>query len=163
MSQQDPALPRLNLPRRYPIQVRTVDGKEHIFDPLRRKYVRLTPEEWVRQNVAQFLIHDRGYPRGLMAIERGLDYYGIAWRADIVVCDKAGRPLLAAECKAPDIRIDQETFEQIARYNHVLRADCLLVTNGLLHYCYALDPATEAFRFLRDVPPYSALASPPAS
>lgn len=147
---------RLNLPQEYAFEFGTIKGKEHILDPLRRKFVRLTPEEWVRQNFAQFLIAERGYPRGLMAIERAFDYAGLTWRADVVACDKEGKPLLITECKAPQIRLDEKAFEQIARYNRVLGANCLIVTNGLLHYCYA-QTEDGAYAFLRDIPTYESL------
>jgi hypothetical protein len=150
---------RLNLARQYDFEIRAIDGKDHILDPLRRKFVRLTPEEWVRQNFAQFLIEDRGYPRGLMAIERAFDYGGLVWRADVVACDRAGKPLLVAECKAPQVRLDEKAFEQIERYNRVLQAQCLIVTNGLLHYCYGRDTESDTYAFLRDVPPYASLVS----
>ena len=142
---------RLNLPAAA-FDIRQVEGKREILDPLRCKYVRLTPEEWVRQHVVQYLISDLGYPRGLIAIEKGIDLHGKRFRADLIVHDRAGRAVLMAECKEPEVPISQETFDQVAAYNRVVQARCLLVTNGLVHYCYVADRG-----FLDQVPRYDEL------
>ncbi len=142
---------RLNLPAAA-FDIRQVEGKREILDPLRRKYVRLTPEEWVRQHLVQYLISDLGYPRGLIAIEKGIDLHGKRFRADVIVHDRAGRAVLMAECKEPEVSISQETFDQIAAYNRVVQARCLLVTNGLVHYCYVSDRG-----FIGQVPRYDEL------
>ncbi len=142
---------RLNLPAAA-FDIRQVEGKREILDPLRCKYVRLTPEEWVRQHVVQYLISDLGYPRGLIAIEKGIDLHGKRFRADVIVHDRAGRAVLMAECKEPEVPISQETFDQVAAYNRVVQARCLLVTNGLVHYCYVADRG-----FLNQVPRYDEL------
>ena len=142
---------RLNLPAAA-FDIRQVEGKREILDPLRRKYVRLTPEEWVRQHLVQYLIADLGYPRGLIAIEKSIDLHGKRFRADVIVHDRTGRAVLMAECKEPDVSISQETFDQIAAYNRVVQARCLLVTNGLIHYCYVADCG-----FLDEVPRYDEL------
>lgn len=148
---------RLNFPSAYDFDIREVEGKREILDPLRRKYVRLTPEEWVRQNLVQYLIEDLGYPRGLTAIEKGIDIHGNLFRADVVVHDREGRAVLMAECKEPSVSISQQTFDQIAIYNRVVQARCLLVSNGLVHYCYAIDREKEEYRFLEKVPCYEEL------
>ena len=142
---------RLNLPAAA-FETRQVEGKCEILDPLRRKYVRLTPEEWVRQHLVQYLISGLGYPRGLIAIEKGIDLHGKRFRADVIVHDRAGDAVLMAECKEPDVPISQETFDQIAAYNRVVQARCLLVTNGLVHYCYVAGRG-----FLDQVPRYDEL------
>ena len=139
---------RLNLPAAT-FDIRQVEGKREILDPLRRKYVRLTPEEWVRQHLVQYLISDLGYPRGLIAIEKSIDLHGKQFRADVIVHDRAGRAVLMAECKEPDVPISQQTFDQIAAYNRVVQARCLLVTNGLVHYCYVTERG-----FIDQVPRY---------
>ena len=126
---------RLNLPAAA-FDIRQVEGKREILDPLRRKYVRLTPEEWVRQHLVQYLISGLGYPLGLTAIEKSIDLHGKRFRADVIVHDRTGRAVLMAECKEPDVSISQQTFDQIAAYNRVVQARCLVVTNGLVHYCY---------------------------
>ncbi len=148
----------LNLPA-YDARVRQQGARQEIYDPLRRKYVRLTPEEWVRQHVVQFLLRERGVPAGLVAVEHPFTYQNMTRRADVVVHDRQGRPLLVAECKAPGVRIRQGVFDQIGRYNRVLRVRYLLVTNGLTHYCCAIDRAQGAYRFLPDIPSYDALLS----
>ena len=145
---------RLNFPTEYTFDLREIDGHREILDPLRRKYVRLTPEEWVRQHLVQYLTSELGYPRGLTAVEKGIDLHGKPFRADIVVYDNQGRAVLMAECKEPDVAIRQETFDQIAVYNRVVQARCLLVSNGLDHYCYAIDREREEYRFLDRVPRY---------
>ncbi len=147
----------LNFPSAYPFDIREVEGKRNILDPLRRKYVRLTPEEWVRQNLVQYLIVDLGYPRGLTSIEKGIDLHGKPFRADVIVHDRHGQAVLMAECKEPSVRISQDTFDQIAVYNRVVQARCLLVSNGLDHYCYAIDRGKEEYRFLDRVPRYEEL------
>ena len=134
------------------LDIRQVEGKREILDPLRRKYVRLTPEEWVRQHLVHYLIADLGYPRGLIAIEKGIDLHGKRFRADVVVHDRAGQAVLMAECKEPDVAISQQTFDQIAAYNRVIQARCLLVSNGLVHYCYVAGRG-----FIDQVPRYDEL------
>lgn len=148
---------QLTFPRSYAFTTRTIDSKREILDPLRQQYVALTPEEWVRQNLVQFLIQDMGYPRGLMAAEKFLEVHGQPHRADLVVYDRQGSPLLLAECKEPSVNISQDTFDQIAHYNRALHARYLLISNGLEHYCYAIDRERERYRFLDHLPRYDDL------
>ena len=147
----------LAFPRPYAFATRTIDSRREILDPLRQQYVVLTPEEWVRQNLVQFLIQDRGYPRGLMAAEKFLEVHGQPHRADLVVYDRQGSPLLVAECKEPNVNISQDTFNQIAHYNRALRARYLLISNGVQHYCYAIDRHREDYAFLDHLPHYGDL------
>jgi len=147
----------LAFPRPYAFSTRTIEGRREILDPLRQQYVVLTPEEWVRQNLVQFLIQDRGYPRGLMAAEKFLEVHRQPRRADLVVYDRQGCPLLLAECKEPSVNISQETFNQIAHYNRALRARYLLISNGVQHYCYAIDRDREDYAFLDHLPHYGDL------
>ncbi|MDX1548816.1 MAG: type I restriction enzyme HsdR N-terminal domain-containing protein [Rhodothermales bacterium] len=146
----------LNLPA-YAFRTREQGGRAMIFDPVRRKYVRLTPEEWVRQHFVQFLIREQGVPAALVAIEMGFTYQGMGRRADVVVHDRRGRPLLMVECKAPSVEIRQAVFDQVARYNKVVQARYLVVTNGLVHYCYVPDYEAGAYHFLDALPAYEAL------
>lgn len=146
----------LNLPG-YPFRIVNRAGKPFIYDPLRAKYVRLTPEEWVRQHFVQYMVRERGYPSPLVAIEMGFTYQGMSRRADIVVHDRSGRPLLLVECKAPDVPVSQRTFDQVAGYNLVIGAAYLVVTNGLDHYCCRLDRAQHRYEFLEELPAYDAL------
>ena len=148
---------RLNFPTEYTFDLREIDGHREILDPLRRKYVRLTPEEWVRQHLVQYLTTELGYPRGLTAVEKGIDLHGTPFRADIIVYATTGRAVLVAECKEPEVAIRQETFDQIAVYNRVVQARCMLVSNGLDHYCYAIDRKREESHFLDRVPSYKEL------
>ena len=147
----------LAFPRPYAFSTRIIESRREILDPLRQQYVALTPEEWVRQNLVQFLIQDRGYPRGLMAAEKFLEVHGQPRRADLVVYDRQGCPLLLAECKEPSVNISQETFNQIAHYNRALRARYLLISNGVQHYCYAIDRDREDYAFLDHLPHYGDL------
>lgn len=128
-----------------------------IYDALRGRYVRLTPEEWVRQHFIRHLVQDLGYPRALIAVEMAFTYQRMPRRADIVVHDRQGRPLLMVECKAPGVTIGQQTFDQVARYNRVVQAKYLVVTNGHVHYACVLDPARNTYRFLDALPRYEAL------
>jgi predicted type IV restriction endonuclease len=141
----------------YPFEVRTDErGRRQVLDSVRRRFVRLTPEEWVRQHLLRYLA-ERGYPLGLTSVEKKLEAAGYAWRADIVVSDRRGQPLLVAECKAPGIAIKQSAFDQAARYNLSAGARCLVITNGLTHYCCVRDPDETHWRFVDDVPVYGQL------
>lgn len=150
--------PQLNLPA-FGARVRpdadSVRGGLEIYDALRRKWVALTPEEWVRQNFVNFLVAERGYPAALMANEVEIKLNGLSRRCDTVVYDTRLQPRVVVEYKAPSVAITQKVFDQIARYNIVVNAGVLIVSNGLHHYCCRFDG--EGYRFLRDVPPYAQL------
>ena len=147
----------LNLPQRnFNVKV-TQQGNRVIFDRLRRRFVTLTPEEWVRQNFVEFLIADRGFPAGLMSNEMSLTQNSISRRCDTVVTDHHGSPMVIVEYKAPSIKITQTVFDQICRYNMVLQAKYLIVSNGLQHYCCKIDYTHNSYSFLPDVPSYNAL------
>ena len=128
-----------------------------ILDSIRRKYVRLTPEEWVRQNFVQYLIQELGYPQGLTAIETGFVFQGMQCRADVLVHDRQGKAVLMGECKAPDVKIKQNVFDQIGRYNTAVKATHLVVTNGMQHYCCWIDREQNQYRFLETLPRYEDL------
>ncbi len=125
-----------------------------IFDNLRKKYLVLTPEEWVRQHFVQFLIEEKKYPVTLIALEKQLTINNLKKRTDIVIFSSDGTPNIIVECKAPKIKIAQDTFDQIARYNLKLNANYLIVTNGLEHYFCQLDKENETYIFLKDIPDY---------
>ena len=147
----------LNLPKHdFNVKV-TPQGNRVIFDRLRRRFVTLSPEEWVRQNFVEFLIADRGFPAGLMSNEMSLTQNGISRRCDTVVTDHHGSPMVIVEYKAPSIKITQTVFDQICRYNMVLQAKYLIVSNGLQHYCCKIDYAHNSYSFLPDIPSYNAL------
>lgn len=143
----------LNLPD-FGHKIKQIDGKPYIFDVLRKKYVRITPEEWVRQHVVHLLINFYQYPKALIRSEGGLQFNQLQKRTDILVFDRQGRPFLLVECKAPHIGLNQNVFDQIARYNHVHRAPYLIVTNGLTHFCCQVDPDTKNLTFLDDFPAF---------
>lgn len=151
-------LPQLNLP---PIRaVVSTDGPfPTILDPLRNKMVALTPEEWVRQHFAGWLVSHKGYPATLIANEIGLKINGRQRRADTIVYSRDLTPLAVIEYKNAGIAISQKTFDQIVRYNMIFQAPCVMVSNGLTHYCCAIDFTTRTYRFLESVPDYEALAA----
>lgn len=147
----------LNLPK-YDFRIKTDDrGCRLIFDPLRSKFVALTPEEWVRQNFVAFLINEKNFPKGLIGNEISLTQNGIKRRCDTLVSDKNGEPLVIVEYKAPGVAISQHTFDQIVRYNSVFLARYLIVSNGLAHYCCQIDYENKSYRFLQDIPQYEQL------
>jgi len=146
----------LNLP---PCSVRVVErkGKTYIYDPLRRRYVKLTPEEWVRQHFVGFLISTRCYPAARIANEVSITVNSTSKRCDTVVYDNFLTPLAIIEYKSPEVTINGEVFNQISRYNLTLRVPYLLVTNGLTHYCCRMDYETQSCVFLKDIPCYTDL------
>lgn len=143
----------LNLPS-YNFKLKSNENKTLIFDNFRKKYVVLTPEEWVRQHFAQFLVAVKGYPISLIALEKQLSINGLKKRTDIVIHNSHGLPEIIVECKAPHITIGQDTFDQIARYNLKLNASYLVVTNGMEHYFCKMDLENESYVFLKDIPSY---------
>ena len=147
---------RLNLPE-YDFKIKKSDDTYAIYDLLRKRYVALTSEEWVRQNFVQYLINERNFPIALMANEVSLNQNGIKRRCDTLVADRMGHPFVIVEYKAPQIQITQSTFDQIVRYNMVLHAQYLIVSNGLTHYCCKIDYEANSYSFLNDIPEYSEL------
>jgi hypothetical protein len=144
---------KLNLPS-YSFKLKSNEKHTLIFDNLRKKYLVLTPEEWVRQHVVRFLIKEKKYPASLIALEKQLIINNLKKRTDIVVFNKEGNPHIIVECKAPTIKINQDTFDQIARYNLKLNANYLMITNGLEHYFCQLDTTNETYVFLENIPDY---------
>jgi hypothetical protein len=143
--------PSLNLPP-YVLKYRTEGQITQIFDKWRKKYVVLTPEEWVRQHLVNFLVSEKKFPSSLIVLEGGLKLNGLQKRSDVVVYNTKGEPILIVECKAPGVKISQETFDQITRYNMTLKVDYLLVSNGLDHYCCRMDYLQKGYTFLKEVP-----------
>ena len=144
---------KLNLPY-YDHRIKNNENRQEIFDPCRKKYVALTPEEWVRQNFLQYLLRDLGYPAGRTAVEMSLQVGKMKKRADIVVFDPFGAPYLVVECKAPQVEITQGVFDQIARYNLSLGVSFLVVTNGLKHVCCSMDKESRKYVFYSRIPVY---------
>jgi len=143
----------LNLPT-YNFKLKNSQNKTLIFDKLRKKYVVLTPEEWVRQHFVHFLIDQKKYPETLIAIEKQLTINNLKKRTDILIFNSDGKPEVVIECKAPSIKISQKTFDQIARYNLQLKADFLIVTNGLTHFYCKMDFKNKTYIFLKNLPDF---------
>ena len=123
----------------YNFRFKNNENKVSIFDEIRKKFIILTPEEWVRQHVVQFLLEEKKYPKSLINVEKVLKINGLRKRYDVVVFNSDGSIFILIECKAPEIKITQATFDQIARYNMTMNAQFLMVTNGLNHYFCQMD------------------------
>lgn len=145
---------KLNFPT-YSFRFKNSENKVAIFDEIRKKFVILTPEEWVRQNVLRFLLEEKKYPKSYINVEKLIKINDLSKRYDIVVFQPNGEIFLLIECKAPEVQISQQTFDQIARYNLVLNAKYLMITNGLNHYFCQMDFENEKYIFQRDLPTYS--------
>ena len=146
----------LNLPK-YGIKIANENGHLTIFDVLRRKYVALTPEEWVRQHFVHYLIGHKGYPQTLMANEIQLAIGNKKLRCDSVLYDRSLKPRMIIEYKAPTVNITQKVFDQITIYNMLLHVDYLVVSNGIKHYCCRMDYDNQKYLFLDDIPDYQNL------
>ncbi len=144
---------KLNLPS-CDFKLKSNEKQSLIFDKVRKKYVVLTPEEWVRQHFVSFLIREKKYPISLVAVEKQLKVHARTKRTDILVFDAAGGPHIIVECKAPSVKITQDTFDQIARYNLALNATYLIVTNGIGHIVCQMDHEQEKYVFLEKIPSY---------
>lgn len=145
---------KLNFPT-YSFRLKNRENKRFIFDDIRKKFVVLQPEEWVRQHCINYLVVQKNYPKTLINVEKELKINGLSKRYDIVIYNSDGSIHLIVECKSTKININQETFDQIARYNLTLNATYLMVTNGINHYYCALDYETERYNFLKDIPDYT--------
>ncbi|MDO4929977.1 MAG: type I restriction enzyme HsdR N-terminal domain-containing protein [Bacteroidales bacterium] len=147
----------LNLPP-FEIKIAERKGQKVVFDILRRRYVALKPEEWVRQHFINYLLNYKGYPAALLANEVTIEMGGVARRCDSVLYHQdGGRPRIIMEYKGPHVTITQAVFNQAAAYNSVLRADYLIVTNGLTHYCCMMDYANNSAAYLQDIPDFQEL------
>ena len=142
---------KLNLPK-FNFKNRLVDNTIQIFDEVRKGYFKLTPEEWVRQHVINYLAYHKNYPIGLMQVEKLIKYNNLNTRADLIVNDRDFNPVVLVECKAPNVKISKDAFDQIAKYNFSLKAKYLFVTNGLKHYCCSINYANGKTEFLKDIP-----------
>jgi len=144
---------QLNFPT-YSFRFKNSENKVAIFDEIRKKFIQLTPEEWVRQHVVQFLQLEKNYPKSLINVEKLIKIYDLNKRYDIVVYQPNGELFLLIECKAPKVAVTQDTFDQIARYNLTLKAKFLMITNGLNHYFCQMDFENEKYVFLKDLPQF---------
>lgn len=144
----------LNFPP-YSFRIKNSQNRQYIFDEIRKKFVVLQPEEWVRQHVLRYLVFTKNYPKSLINVEKQLTVNKLKKRYDVVVFNPDGTIFLLVECKAPEVGITQSTFDQIAQYNYKLKAENLMVTNGLEHYYCEIDFENEKYRFLEDIPDFS--------
>ncbi|MDQ3111135.1 MAG: type I restriction enzyme HsdR N-terminal domain-containing protein [Bacteroidota bacterium] len=147
------SLPRLNFPH-YDFRLRGNNPRPEIFDEVRKKWVTLTPEEWVRQHAVKWVIEEKKYPASLLAIEKSIAVNGLVKRCDIVAFDRSGIPLLIVECKAHDVVISQHVFDQAARYNMTLNVNLFLLTNGMNHFCCVADHEKQSYAFLKELPAF---------
>jgi predicted type IV restriction endonuclease len=146
----------LNLPV-FDTKITIREGKHVIFDVIRKRYVALTPEEWVRQHFVNYLIAHKGFPQTLMANEVNLNLNGTKKRCDTVLYRRDLSARMIIEYKAPHIEITQQVFDQITRYNMVLKVDYLVVSNGIQHYCCLMDYTNQCYTFLKEIPDYPSL------
>lgn len=141
--------------QQYDFRFKNSENKVSIFDEIRKKFIILTPEEWVRQHVVQFLLKEKKYPKSLINVEKVLKVNGLRKRYDAVVFNPDGSIQVLVECKAPEVKISQATFDQIALYNMTMKANFLMVTNGLNHYFCQMDFENEKYLFLSQLPEYT--------
>jgi len=153
-----PLSAKLNLPVAE-LRIEKQNGKEYVFDRLRKQFVRLTPEEYVRQQFISFLTEHKGYPAGRLANEIEIVMGNIRKRCDTVLYDNYLQPLMIIEYKAPSVAISQKTFDQIARYNFTLQVPWLIVSNGIQHFCCHLEPEKKAFTFVNEIPKFERVMS----
>ncbi len=146
----------LNLPQ-HAFKITQKDGLYFIFDEIRKKHLVLTPEEWVRQHFIWYLINTKGFPKALLQIETGLNLNNTQKRSDVLVFNKLGEKIMVIECKAPNVKIAQASFDQAARYNSVYKAKWLVVTNGLKHYYAKINHTDASFLFVEELPNYNDL------
>lgn len=144
----------LNLPA-FPFKIKRENNTIFLFDPIRKKHLVLTPEEWVRQHFVQYLILEKKYPRSLIKLEGGMKLNSLNKRTDIIAYNSSGEKILLIECKAPKVKITQKVFDQIARYNIVHRIPLLAVTNGLEHYYCTIDFENSSYAFIQELPAYN--------
>lgn len=143
----------LNFPT-YSFRFKNSENNVAIFDEIRKKFILLTPEEWVRQHTLHYLIQDKNYPKSHINVEKLIKINTLNKRYDIVVFQPNGEIFLLIECKAPEVAISQQTFDQIARYNLTLKAKYLMLTNGINHYFCQMDFENEKYIFLKELPKY---------
>ena len=144
---------QLNLPE-YHLKIKNENGRTLVFDIIRKKFVVLTPEEWVRQHFIQFLIHEKKYPPALMAVEKQLIINSQPRRFDLLSYNRKGEPFLIAEFKAPDVNITQETFDQAVRYNMALKVKYIVVSNGMQHFACEIIYEKNSFSYLKEIPEF---------
>jgi hypothetical protein len=145
--------PKLDFPE-VDLKLKHADGQTYVFDQIRKKWLLLTPEEWVRQHLVNYLVAFKKYPASLISLESGLKYNTLNKRSDVLVYDKNSKPFLLAECKSTEIAINQKVIEQVSMYNTSIKATNLLVTNGLKHYCWTYNTTLNKFELLQQIPEF---------
>ncbi len=145
---------QLNLPG-YNFRIKKQNEKLFIFDTQRKRYVSLTPEEWVRQHFIRFLIEEKSYPAALLAVEKQLNLNGLKKRCDAILYNSDAQPVMIIEFKAPNVPITQATFDQVAVYNAKLKVDFFMISNGIEHYCCKVNPETARYEFFSEIPHFS--------
>ena len=146
----------LNLPT-YSFNIKSDGKRTLIFDEIRKKYVQLTPEEWVRQNFIEYLASEKRFPKALIGVEVHFKVNRLSKRGDILLFDRKGTPRMIVECKAPSVNINQKAFDQIARYNMKFRVEYLIVTNGMKHFCCRMEYEKGSYTFLNEIPSFEEL------
>ncbi len=141
----------LNLPT-YSFTIKSEQGRSYIFDVFRKKYVLLTPEEWVRQNFLQYLVKEQNFPASLIAVEKEFSFNRMKKRTDILVHNRQGEPVFLVECKAPSVPVTSEVFDQIGLYNLTYKVPWLVVTNGIKHYCCRMNEDKAVYEFADRLP-----------
>lgn len=142
----------LNLPA-YPMDIEKGEqGKYYVFDPIRKKKLLLTPEEWVRQHIIHYLVKNMNYPGSLISLEKGLKYNALQKRFDILVLDRSGEAFFLIECKAPDVKLNQKTVEQVCLYNNNFKAPFICISNGRMHFCLEREPITGKYSQISHFP-----------
>jgi len=149
---------QLNLPQ-YSFRIKKQNEKLVIFDSQRKRYVALTPEEWVRQNFIRFLIEEKGYPAAYLAIEKQLNMNGMKKRCDAILYNEHAQPFLIIELKAPNVSISQATFDQVAVYNAKLKVDFFIISNGIEHFCCKVNLETARYEFFPEIPDFNQIVT----
>lgn len=148
---------KLNLPD-YELKMRrTAEGKTEVFDLFRKKFIKITPEEWVRQNFLHYLVYEKGFPASLIAVEKGLKVNRLQKRFDAVVYNNQRIPIVLIEFKSTDVKLSQKVFDQVAMYNLQMQVKYLIISNGLTHYCCKMDYESSSYQFLEEIPAYTEL------
>jgi type I site-specific restriction endonuclease len=147
---------QLNLPQ-YNFRIKKQDEKFQIFDSQRKRYVSLTPEEWVRQHFIRFLVESKGYPSALLAVEKQINLNGMKKRCDAVLYNREAKPVMILEFKASSVPINQETFDQVAVYNSKLEVNFFIISNGMQHYCCKVHPKTVKYELLPEIPDFNTI------
>ena len=139
------------------LNIRINNGRKEVFDSIRKKYVALTPEEYVRQQMILYLTSEKGYPAGLLKVETVLILNGMTKRTDIMVYSRNSKPVMIVECKAESVQLTQAVFDQLACYNLRFKVPYLIATNGIQHYCCMLNSEQSTYAFIREIPYYKSL------